>query len=383
MVDPIVLADSARVPNWLTKTPGDLQSSIAAASVTRIQAERWKYLSLAKAWPSQNTLSPSDLIFVPPPSGTAASTSTHRPNETALEALDSDVDILSPRLANAPDAIARLCNADFINKTYVQPGGHATVSLLRQAHQAPTIIILGEGSTLELNETVSPEVTHLQDDVWLILRKGAKVVHSRSNFGGSNSHLYRFLSVTLEAKASYQLHNHSCGCELHRQDIHIDLSGSGAHVDIQGANLVPAASHLDQHIVMTHAHADSQSNQRVHTIAGAGSKVTFNGRILIKKGCPGVEAHLNNRNLSLSDVATINTKPELEIYTDDVACSHGATIGKLDESHLFYFASRGVDELTAKRLLAQGFLATCVSGPMAQQAQVVLSDLAAAENQPS
>ena len=97
--------------------------------------------------------------------------------------------------------------------------------------------------------------------------------------------------------------------------------------------------------------------------------MTFNGRIHIYEQCPGVDAHLSNKNLALAESATINTKPELEIYTDDVACSHGATVGALDEAELFYCVSRGIDPELAQRMLGLGFLKTASNGPLAESAQ--------------
>ena len=93
----------------------------------------------------------------------------------------------------------------------------------------------------------------------------------------------------------------------------------------------------------------------------------FNGRIHIHHGADGSDALLSNRNLSLNPGAEINTKPELEIYTDDVRCAHGATVGQLSEESLFYLRSRGVNESAARALLCSGFLRECISGALTEQ----------------
>ncbi|MEM9624580.1 MAG: SufD family Fe-S cluster assembly protein, partial [Pseudomonadota bacterium] len=210
--------------------------------------------------------------------------------------------------------------------------------------------------------------------VWLSLDESSQVTHSRNNLyaesgnDGQTSTVFRHLEVNVPANASYRLHNHSTGCATHRQNIHINCTGPGAHAAISSAALVPADTHLDQQITVEHSAAHSYSEQTIHNIAGDKANVTFNGRIHIHANSNGVQAHLTNKNLGMGDQATINTKPELEIYTDDVQCSHGATVGQLDADHLFYCASRGIDERSAKQLLSQAFLNVCTQGPLADEA---------------
>jgi Fe-S cluster assembly protein SufD len=129
---------------------------------------------------------------------------------------------------------------------------------------------------------------------------------------------------------------------------------------------------LDQQVTLEHRQPRGQSKQTIHNIVANGGKCTFNGRIHIHEGAAGTDAQLSNKNLGMGEHATINTKPELEIYTDDVSCSHGATVGTISQDALFYLTSRGIDRTAAEALLSQGFLRQCIDGPLADQALTAL-----------
>mgnify|MGYP005686994099 FL=1 len=129
---------------------------------------------------------------------------------------------------------------------------------------------------------------------------------------------------------------------------------------------------LDQQVTLEHLVANGKSKQVVHNIVADGGKCTFNGRIHIHEDANGTDATLANKNLGLGKNATINTKPELEIYTDDVTCAHGATIGQLSDQELFYLTSRGISPESAQALLSEGFLRQCTQGPLAEAALPIL-----------
>ena len=109
-----------------------------------------------------------------------------------------------------------------------------------------------------------------------------------------------------------------------------------------------------------------------HGIGAEKGTAVFNGRIHIHPGAPRADAVLSNRNLSLHPDAIINTKPELEIYTDDVRCAHGATVGQISEDSLFYLRSRGLSPAQAKRMLCRAFINECIEGALAEPAEAAL-----------
>ncbi len=158
-----------------------------------------------------------------------------------------------------------------------------------------------------------------------------------------------------------------------RHDVSVDLLGANAEFRFDGAAVASARQHIDLQSHVRHQAPHTRSKQRWHTIGQDRATLTYRGRIYIAEQCNGVDAGLTNRNLALGAGVTINTKPELEIYSDDVCCAHGATVGQLDEETLFFLRARGIDERTARRMLAEGFLRETLSGPLADEAAHVLT----------
>ncbi len=155
------------------------------------------------------------------------------------------------------------------------------------------------------------------------------------------------------------------GAKLARHDLQVSLNQPGANATIHGLILALGDSHIDYHTELKHRAKDTHSTEVIRGIAGSGGRSILNGKITVYPGADGTDASLANRNLLLSDNAEIDTKPELEIYADDVKCAHGATTGKLDSAALFYLRSRGVDGETARRILIMAF-----AGAVLDQIQV-------------
>jgi Fe-S cluster assembly protein SufD len=147
------------------------------------------------------------------------------------------------------------------------------------------------------------------------------------------------------------------GSTTRRSDIHVRLDGHRATTNIDLACAVHRRDRLDHQVVVEHIGLDTVSRQLVHGIATGSSELTFNGRIHIHPGAQRSDARLTNRNLLLDKKARINTKPELEIYANDVKCSHGATVGQIDPAQMFYLRTRGLDEVAARAMLTRAFLA--------------------------
>ncbi len=164
------------------------------------------------------------------------------------------------------------------------------------------------------------------------------------------------VSVHVEAEAAYDLTSHSMGSTTRRSDIHVRLDGSHANTTIDLACAAHRRDRLDHQTVIEHVGVDTVSRQLVHGIAAGSSELTFNGRIHIHPNAQRSDARLTNRNLLLDKKARINTKPELEIYANDVKCSHGATVGQIDPVQMFYLRARGLDETTARAMLTRAFL---------------------------
>lgn len=148
----------------------------------------------------------------------------------------------------------------------------------------------------------------------------------------------------------------SLGSRLARSDIFVNLSQPEASCDLQGAYISQQRAVLDHHTEIRHLSPHTTSRELYKGILLDKSRAVFNGKVFVAPEAHKTIAEQANHNLLLSSEAEIDTKPELEIYHDDVKCTHGATIGQLDANALFYLRSRGLDETTAKKILIQAFI---------------------------
>ena len=139
-------------------------------------------------------------------------------------------------------------------------------------------------------------------------------------------------------------------------DVAVDLVGEGAEVDLKGLYLCAGDERVNFRILMHHRAGGCVSRQLFNGIAGGSARVTFEGRIVVAPDAQKTEAYQENHNIVLTDAARVETTPQLEIYADDVKCSHGATVGRLDEEALFYMRTRGVPERDARVLQMLSFL---------------------------
>jgi len=231
---------------------------------------------------------------------------------------------------------------------------------------APVFLVLRDHAELNLVEHVDADgflaqVSHVE------LGAGARLAHHRAALQNDLPH-YSLLNVRLDRDAAYQLNQNCLGGKRRRMEVHVMLDGPGSALDMAGAYLVEDGQHLDQQYVVEHRAGHTTSRQKFHGIGAGKGRSVFNGRIHIHRRSPGSDAALSNKNLALHKDAEMNTKPELEIYTDDVRCAHGATVGQMSENGLFYLTARGIPAAEARTLLAYGFVRECMAGPLAETA---------------
>jgi Fe-S cluster assembly protein SufD len=151
------------------------------------------------------------------------------------------------------------------------------------------------------------------------------------------------------------------GGGLVRNDMVIDIAHPGAEISFDGLYLAGEGQHIDNHTRVDHRAGPATSRQEYRGILNGKCRCVWNGKAIVHQGADGTDADQANHNLLLSEKAEIDAKPELEIYTDDVKCSHGTTVGQLDETSLFYLRTRGLDRQHAKRILTHAFAAGLVS----------------------
>ena len=169
-------------------------------------------------------------------------------------------------------------------------------------------------------------------------------------------------------KASYDL-----GGGLIRNDVVIDLSQPGADVVFDGLYLAGDGQHIDNHTRVDHRVGPATSTQEYRGILNGRCRCVWNGKAVVHEGADGTDASQANHNLLLSEKAEIDAKPELEIYAEDVKCSHGTTVGQLDESSMFYLRTRGIDEQHAQQMLTFAFAADIVARAPVEAARATVS----------
>jgi Fe-S cluster assembly protein SufD len=160
--------------------------------------------------------------------------------------------------------------------------------------------------------------------------------------------------------ANVSSHSVLLGGGLVRNNVHPVLAGEGGECLINGLFIGNGRQHLDNYMLVEHASPHCGSRQFYNGILDDHAHGVFHGRIVVHKDAQKTDAKQTNRNLLLSDDAQIDTKPQLEIYADDVKCTHGATIGQIEENALFYLRSRGIDEISARKLLLLAFASECL-----------------------
>lgn len=165
------------------------------------------------------------------------------------------------------------------------------------------------------------------------------------------------LTATINDDAELRHCAFDLGGALIRNDVVVQLRGRDAGIKLSGLYLAGDNQHIDNHTRVDHCVGPTRSTEEYRGILHRKSRCVFNGKVVVHKGADGTDAQQSNHNLLLSDDAEIDTKPELEIYADDVKCAHGATVGQLDETALFYLRSRGLDNNTATQLLTRAFAA--------------------------
>jgi Fe-S cluster assembly protein SufD len=190
---------------------------------------------------------------------------------------------------------------------------------------------------------------------------GASVEHYRIQQESTRAFHIGHVNVRLQQNSRYTSHDIALGASLARVNLSTTLQGPGAHVALDGLLAPLGTQHLDAHTLIDHAAPHTSSDENYRGIAGERGRGVFNGKVIVRPGAQKTDARQSSRNLLLTAGAEIDTKPELEIYADDVKCSHGATTGQLDAAALFYLRSRGLDEAAARSLLIRAFAESIVT----------------------
>lgn len=173
---------------------------------------------------------------------------------------------------------------------------------------------------------------------------------------GDKSHSINTVQARIAKSAEFDTFVISWGGEILRNNLNSILEGEGAECIMKGIYLSTGNALIDNHTLVDHAVPNCHSNQTYKGILGGNAYGVFNGKIMVRKDAQKTNAYQSNKNILISDTAVVNAKPQLEIFADDVKCSHGATTGQLNPEELFYLRSRGIRKEEAMRLLLNAFL---------------------------
>ncbi|MGE0858165.1 MAG: Fe-S cluster assembly protein SufD [Gammaproteobacteria bacterium] len=387
----------ARGADRLTALRRAAAARVREQGLPSIKLEDWKYTSLAAldqralraAEPADGeSLSPESFaalaLAAASPLRAVLVNGRFRPDLGSRDAPPAGVTLRSLRelAEQEPDRLASLLGEDAargnalvaLNTALARDGVLIDVAPGTRLHEPLHLVLIGTGGELMSNPRVLVRlgrdseltlieeylsagadltVTNSQADIEL--EPGAVLHHHRLQAAGADStHLGR-IAVRVDAQAEYASDALAFGARLARVDIDVRLAGRGAKCRLNGLFVGAGEQHLDHHTRVDHLVGDTHSSELYRGILDDRSRGVFNGKVVVARDAQGITAQQASHNLLLTRTAEVDTKPELEIYADDVSCSHGATVGELDATALFYLRSRGVPEAEARALLTYAF----------------------------
>ncbi len=221
----------------------------------------------------------------------------------------------------------------------------------------PHVIVIAErGSKATLVEYYSStERSFTNAAIQIVVEDSADLTHYRVQRDSPEAFHMAVTEVTLCAGSRYDSTNINLGAGLSRHDIDVKFSAEGGEAFVDGLYMLNGSQHHDTHSIIDHQVPNCISHQNYKGVLNDKSRGVFNGKVFVRENAHGTDAQQSNKNLLMSNDARVDTKPQLEIFNDDVKCSHGATVGQLEEEELFYLLTRGLPETLAKNLLTYGF----------------------------
>ena len=393
-----VAAGGRRTPIWLRRLRDEAKDRFLSAGFPGVKDEDWKYTSVAGieagkfeiARAGEGGLTPSDVAVGIPADAAGnvlvfengryrADLSVRRPLPPGVhlgslsEAFSGGGDGLVPYFPPFPvssfgdlntmlmeDGVFLHVGKDVdvpepVHLLFLASGGGRQV----MAHPR-NVIVAEKGSRLTVVERYAgrSDAGCLVNAVTGIAAgDGAAVVHYRIQEDGPDAYHFASLRIRQGAGSRFAAHSVSFGARLSRSDVHAVIDGEGAECLLNGLYLGTGEQHVDHFTTIDHAKPGGSSREYYRGILDGRSRGVFRGRVIVRKDAQKTDARQENRNLLLSKEAEADTRPQLEIHADDVKCTHGATVGPLDEEKVFYMRSRGIDEPSARGLLAYAFAA--------------------------
>lgn len=220
------------------------------------------------------------------------------------------------------------------------------------------VIVMAENSqatVIEHYATLSDAMSLTNVVSEVVLSNDAELNHYKLQQESSNAYHIATLAATQGVGSRWNTSSIALGGKLSRTDVHSKLMGKQSHTTMDGLYIATGEQHIDHHTRIDHLVPDTTSDELFKGVLDEQSHAVFNGKVIVHKDAQKTDANQQNHNLLLSRGCEIDTKPEMEIYADDVKSAHGSTVGQLNEDNLFFLRARGLDEVTARSLLTHAF----------------------------
>ena len=224
--------------------------------------------------------------------------------------------------------------------------------------QPRTLIYVGENVQVQFVQTyatIGTSESFTNEVVEVVVEKDAMVEYYKIQNDTANSSQVNTTHFRQIGKSLVNTVTVSLSGDIVRNNLNIAMEAEHSESHFYGLYFLNGKTHVDNHTVVDNVKPNCYSNELYKGVVDDEATAVFNGKIFVQRDAQKTNAYQSNKNILLSDSATVNTKPQLEIFADDVKCSHGCTIGQLDEEGMFYLRSRGVSEKTAKSLLVHAF----------------------------
>jgi Fe-S cluster assembly protein SufD len=366
--------------------------ALAARGLPTSRDENWKYASLRSlervrfAPPAHSPAAPELAAALPKP---LPGYSRHVFVDGHFEAEHSSAAVKPGLAVNTwPGTAASLLRADhdderfvLLNEAFSGDGAYIEASACAEAHCVELVFVASADSqsasshpridvvttpgarlsVVERHLSVGSDANLANCAVRVHVAEGARVDHVRVQQAGVRSAWIDTLIATVARDGDYQLNLINLGALSARSTLRATLTGERARVELRCASIADRQQVQDVYSQVEHVAANTISRQGFRGISGGRARVAFNSKAVVQETARGTDAHQSLRGLITGGEAEVDLRPQLEIYTDDVRCAHGATTGKLDDAMLFYLLSRGLDQATAQMLLKWAFLEDVVS----------------------
>lgn len=219
-----------------------------------------------------------------------------------------------------------------------------------------TIVVAEAGSRATLVEVfASEEAGFTNSATQIFVEDNASLTHYRVQKDAGDAFNYGVTEASVGRAARYDATSINLGGAITRHDIEVSFNAEGGEASVDGLYMLSGSQHHDTHSIIDHKVPNCTSHQSYKGVLNDTSRGVFNGKVFVREGASGTDAIQSNKNLLLSNEARVDTKPQLEIFNEDVKCAHGATVGQLEEEELFYLLTRGLPDALARNLLTYGF----------------------------